>query len=479
MVSLHAFVLAAAALTGTSELVLLDFGADWCAPCRSMEPTIQRLQEAGFPVRRVNVNQSPDLAQHFSVGPIPCFVLVKDGREIERVVGATSYDRLVQMFHQASQETAGPASAAVRGQSPDQPVRAPIHPAELELPPANMAPADTRQILQPPAPAERMTAPQSDFVQQLALRATVRLRVVDATGQSHGTGTIIDTHGDEALILTCGHIFRESNGRGEILVEMFVPGTKGPIPGHLLSYESEKRDFGLVSFRPDVPVTPVRVASTDCHPRPGDPIFSVGCDHAQAPTVRVSTISAIDRYTGPPNIEILGHPVEGRSGGGLLTAEGRLIGICNAADMQEDRGIFAALPTIHYALTNLGLQQIYLAQTPLPTATLEGAPGRAPTAQSLPVLPVSATSREPATAPHAPAAGDEIICIIRSDADSDGNGRVMIVKNPSPGLLQLLAAESQLRRDRQDLGPLPPERLDTVRLPAASPPSDPIIRAQR
>ncbi len=124
MVSLHAFVLAAA-LAGSSDVVLLDFGADWCVPCRSMEPTIQRLHEAGYPVRRVNVDQSPDLARHFAVSPIPCFVMVKNGQEVDRVVGATSYDRLVQMFRQAGYGTVGignsggTADAGIRGQSPD------------------------------------------------------------------------------------------------------------------------------------------------------------------------------------------------------------------------------------------------------------------------------------------------------------------------------------------------------------------------
>ena len=476
MVSLHAFVLAAAAaLAGNSDLVLLDFSADWCAPCRSMEPTIQRLQEAGYPVRRVNVDQSPDLARHFSVGPIPCFVLVKDGREVQRVVGATSFDRLVQLFHQAGQGqgTASLAESGVRGQSPDSVAVAPLPPADMPR-----TRADTRQTIQPPASLERTASPRSNSIHQLALQATVRLRVVDATGQSHGTGTIIDTHGGEALILTCGHIFRESQGHGEILVEMFAPGTKGPIPGHLLSYECEKRDFGLVSFRPDVPITPVKVAPADCHPRAGDPIFSVGCDHAENPTVRVSTISAIDRYSGPPNIEILGHPVEGRSGGGLLTADGLLIGICNAADLQEDRGIFAALPTIHDALTNIGLQQIYQDQRPTPAASMAGGFTPVPATDSVPVVPISATGRDRITAPSAAVVRNEVICILRSSGGQDDNGHVIVVNDPSAELLHLLATESQQRGDPRHLPSAPRARQDTARLPAAPAHADPIVRAQ-
>ena len=299
--------------------------------------------------------------------------------------------------------------------------------------------------------------------------------MADPTGQSHGTGTIIDTHGNEALILTCGHIFRDSQGRGKISVELFAPGTKGPLPGQLLTYECDKRDYALVSFCPDTTVRPMKVASTDCHPRAGDSIFSVGCDHAENPTVRVSTISAVDRYSGPPNIEILGHPVEGRSGGGLFTADGRVIGICNAADLQEDRGIFAALPTIHYALTSIGLQQIYLTQTLAATDTAgpDAAPGTLNTPR---VRPVSATPRDSLAASPEGARQGEIICVVRADEEVDGGGHVIVVKGPSPELLHLLMSESQ--QHGMAANNTPRAQQDLARLPNAALQRSPVVRAQ-
>ena len=255
----------------------------------------------------------------------------------------------------------------MRGQSPDR------------LPPSTLGPARSpsgnwRAVVQRPPtgdgqpqlaaaspPAAPPSTPHAQLTpaHQLALQATVRLRVIDPTGASRGTGTIIDVHGEEALVLTCGHIFRESQGKGAIEVEMFAPGARGPVAGHLLVYESEEGDFGLVSVRPGIPVTPVRVATTNHRLRRGDAVFSVGCNYGADPTVRVSSISAVDRYVGPPNIETHGRPVEGRSGGGLFTADGQIIGICNAADPQEDRGIYAALPTIHLALDKIGQGAIY------------------------------------------------------------------------------------------------------------------------
>lgn len=106
MVPLHAFLLAAA-ITGSNDTVLLHFTADWCGPCRLMQPTIQRLHDAGYPLREVNVDREPDLTRQFGVGPIPCCILVRDGRAVDRIVGPASFDRLVRMF-EPSREAVGP-----------------------------------------------------------------------------------------------------------------------------------------------------------------------------------------------------------------------------------------------------------------------------------------------------------------------------------------------------------------------------------
>ena len=58
------------------------------------------------------------------------------------------------------------------------------------------------------------------------MAATARLRVEDGEGVSWGTGTVIDSRQGEALILTCGHIFRDSDGKGRVEVDLF--GADGP-----------------------------------------------------------------------------------------------------------------------------------------------------------------------------------------------------------------------------------------------------------
>ena len=316
MVTLETLALCVSLLSA-NETVLLDFSAPWCAPCQTMEPTIARLERDGYPVRKVSVDEQPDLAARFQVTGVPCFVLLVNGREVDRLEGACSHARLVEMFTQA-RLSAAPADS-VRLQSPDA------------APPRSVpAVADSAVTHTPPhAPGD---------ARDRALQATVRLRVEDPAGESVGTGTIIDTYGNEALVVTCGHIFRDSQGRGQVFVDRFSQGAALTVEGTVISYDLD-RDIGLVSFASTSPVAAARVAPSGHGFHEGDAVFTVGCDEGRAPSLRESRITSLDRYLGPPNIEATGQPAVGRSGGGLFSKDGLLIGICNNADPADDEEI--------------------------------------------------------------------------------------------------------------------------------------------
>ncbi len=111
-----AALVAMASTGGGSETVLLNFSADWCGPCRLMNPTVEQLAARGYPVRRTNVDQYHDLAQRFGITTIPCFVMIVNGKEAGRVVGATSLGRLEQL---CSLGVAAPQAAERRGKPLD------------------------------------------------------------------------------------------------------------------------------------------------------------------------------------------------------------------------------------------------------------------------------------------------------------------------------------------------------------------------
>ena len=71
--------------------VLVDFWADWCAPCKAIAPTLDALAEkhkGRFTVAKVNVDEVPDLAAQFGVLNIPTLIFFKGGEEVDRMVGS-------------------------------------------------------------------------------------------------------------------------------------------------------------------------------------------------------------------------------------------------------------------------------------------------------------------------------------------------------------------------------------------------------
>ncbi len=359
-------LLLAIGLAGNSlaQTVLLDFTSAHCGPCQQLKPTIERLQAEGYPVRVVDVVQQQKLAQQFGVTRVPCLVMVANGREFQRLQGPASYDELRHLMQAAGvQLVKETREVQPRGQSPDtrpsldESLSIPPSPAALRA--SGIVPLSAGSL--PATPPKAAYVDPSDFEQRL-LRSSVRIKVEDATGHSFGTGTIIDTVQGEALVITCGHLFRGESEKGTITIEIFEPTASGVqvaqrVQGTLRSFDLD-RDIGLVSFRSPTPVTVARVASQPVD-RVNDAAWSVGCDRGADPTVRSSRVTAIQRYHGPSNLETSGAPVEGRSGGGLFNSQGELVGVCFAADPQLDEGLYAAIPSIQQELDRLGLSRIY------------------------------------------------------------------------------------------------------------------------
>ncbi|MBT3211864.1 MAG: trypsin-like peptidase domain-containing protein, partial [Planctomycetaceae bacterium] len=195
-------------------------------------------------------------------------------------------------------------------------------------------------------------------LQQSLIQATARLRVQDPNGASWGTGTVIDCRQGEALILTCGHIFRDSVGEGAIEVDLFGNTAAGRLAGQMVSYDLD-RDLALVSVFTEADLDPVKIGPVGRPREVGEGVVTIGCDGGRDPTMHVSRVASVDKYLGPANVQVAGQPVQGRSGGGLFAIDGTLLGVCNAADPEDNEGLFAALPSIHEHLDEAGLAFVY------------------------------------------------------------------------------------------------------------------------
>jgi thiol-disulfide isomerase/thioredoxin len=380
------------------EIVLLDFSASWCGPCRSMAPLVAEVESAGWAVRHIDVDREGDLVRRFGVTGVPCYVLLVKGQEVGRINGATTHEEMENLLAKSREalglpgakaatplaattpeprvpgiplpatassaplltEPAAPATAAVAATVHGLPsvARDDRGPREsLQRLPGSARPLADRSTppadIPPPLAAEDRAA-----LEQRLLSATARLRVGDPDGASWGTGTVVDCRQGEALILTCGHIFRDSAGKGMIEVDLFGPRGPRGLAGQLISWDL-KRDLALVSIFTDVPVEPARVGGTQRTTAAGEPVVTVGCNGGQDPTIHHSRVTAVDKYLGPANVQVAGQPVQGRSGGGLFGIDGTLLGVCNAADPTDNEGLFAALPAIHEQLDEAGLAFVY------------------------------------------------------------------------------------------------------------------------
>jgi thioredoxin 1 len=84
---------------GSDKPVLVDFWAEWCAPCRMIGPSVEAVAEdmdgkAG--VFKMNVDENMNVPQRYGVRGIPTLIVFKGGEEKERIVGAVSKEAIAQ-----------------------------------------------------------------------------------------------------------------------------------------------------------------------------------------------------------------------------------------------------------------------------------------------------------------------------------------------------------------------------------------------
>ncbi|MEC9095329.1 MAG: trypsin-like peptidase domain-containing protein [Planctomycetota bacterium] len=327
--------------------VVVHFTAPWCAACQKMKPAVKNLQNQGYDIRIVDVTKNETLAKRYRVQDLPHTFVVQNGKIQRQQIGYLTEQKL-QSFIQKSKpvekkpQVVHPVTTISRA--------AILEGGSFGAPPSrwiSVNRAGLQPLIQrlPNAPGRQL------------LRATVRIELRDDLGISYGSGTIIHAQQGQALVATCGHLFRDSKSKTSMGVDVFYPDGMKRVNGRVLIYDAERFDIALVTIPFNGGITPIKLASQATLTK-GQRVFSAGSNGGAKPTLERTVINSLNRYEGPDNIQIDGAPAGGRSGGGLIDQNGHLIGICNAADHKDDEGFYTHSRYIALFMQRLGIDDL-------------------------------------------------------------------------------------------------------------------------
>ncbi|MCA9000257.1 MAG: trypsin-like peptidase domain-containing protein [Planctomycetaceae bacterium] len=482
------FCLSTVCLAANPRGVVYDFGATWCGPCQQIAPLVEKLEREGLPIHKVDIDQQKELANRFRIERIPTFVLVVDGKEVDRHTGALSEADLRKMV--ARIPSAKPADEGkmaisvelgqagawnrdvpqansvaqvqtredavqtpVPGKSPGQRLRDlwPFDKDKKAPPEEAVVRATDSELGETEETIATLTSQNTVSSDIDPMAASVRIRVIINGSVNLGSGTIIDSEPGTTRILTCGHIFRGFSDDAKIEVDVFEEGVSRLHVARLIKF-NEEADLGLISISTPQALPALRVASADRALEVGEQVAAIGCNGGDDPTRQQLRITDVDKYNGPNNIECTGLPVQGRSGGGLFGQQGEVIGVCVAADRKGQRGLYTGLYAIHDLLDECQLAHLY--RTPGSNSEQQAiADNERPEAAPFPIQTADLSSTVPAASPQSPSipsmsaepvdlntGSAEVVVIVR-DRNAPNGQRIVILHQASPKFLNYLNGE--------------------------------------
>lgn len=264
-----------------AEVLLLDFTASWCKPCDEMKPVIDRLEQAGYPVQKIDIDHDPEKrAERYGVTSLPTFIVTVDGKEADRIVGPATANGLAAMWNRNK--------VASRPQVAAKPVGFRIE------------------------------------------DSLCRVASKEGDGTSYGSGTLIarDTESGNALVITNWHVVKDSVGQVSV---SFPGGFKSR--ARVLKMD-EPWDLAVIEIA-DPELDVVKLAGNA--PERGEQLFVAGFggDGKLRVTHGPVTSFRAPKSSQPYPYEMVGISAavrQGDSGGPIVNANGELAGVLFGCD---------------------------------------------------------------------------------------------------------------------------------------------------
>lgn len=80
------------------NVVLVDFFATWCGPCKMLSPVLEQVAQevSDVSIAKLDIDESLDVAKQFGVMSVPTMIIFKDGKEVDRIVGLRQKNQIIE-----------------------------------------------------------------------------------------------------------------------------------------------------------------------------------------------------------------------------------------------------------------------------------------------------------------------------------------------------------------------------------------------
>ena len=75
------------------------FSARWCSGCKQLDPVIDQIKKQGISVNKIDIDYTPDVTTKYKVQSIPTVILVENGQEVKRFVGARNINEVINFYN--------------------------------------------------------------------------------------------------------------------------------------------------------------------------------------------------------------------------------------------------------------------------------------------------------------------------------------------------------------------------------------------